>query len=65
MVRMSANDQLPNQEGFSLVNIGAIAVIIAGFALIALGKENQTVTVIVGMAAGVLFGTHTNKIRGK
>lgn len=61
MVGMSTNDK----EGFSPSNIGAIAVIVAGFALIALGKENQTVTVIVGMAAGFLFGTHTNKIKGK
>lgn len=61
MVGMNANERLQNKEGFSSANIGAIAVIIAGFSLIAIGKDNQTVTVVIGMAAGFLFGTHTKK----
>lgn len=60
---MIASDRMQQREGFSPANIGAIAVIIAGFALVAIGKDNQTVTVVIGMAAGFLFGTHTNKVR--
>jgi len=46
---------------FSLADLGAIVVITFGFVLISIGKETQTVTVVIGMAAGFLFGKHTNK----
>lgn len=49
------------QNAVSLPNIGAIVVIVCGFAMIAIGKETQTVVLVVGLAAGFLFGTHTNK----
>jgi hypothetical protein len=57
-----ANDRMRNRE-LSLADIGALVVIVSGFGLIAIGKENQTVTVVIGMAAGFLFGKHTKKTR--
>lgn len=58
-----ANDRMRTSSELSLADIGALVVIVAGFGLIAIGKENQTVTVVIGMAAGFLFGKHTNKTR--
>lgn len=49
--------------GISMPDIGAIAVMLAGFLIIGIGKETQTVTLVVGLAAGFLFGAHTNKPR--
>lgn len=48
---------------YSLSDLGAVLTIICGFGLIGFGKETQTVTVVVGLAAGFLFGKHTNKPR--
>lgn len=49
--------------GVSLPDIGAVAVMLAGFLIIGFGKQTETITVVVGAAAGYLFGTHTNKPR--
>ena len=63
MVGMSANDRSRQPENSPVANIGAIVVIVSGFILVAIGKENQMVTVIISLAAGYLFGTHTNKMK--
>lgn len=41
--------------------IGAVIVMLAGLVLIGFGKQTETVTVILGAAAGFLFGKHSNK----
>jgi len=62
---MVRTDAFPLLNDFSMADIGAVVVIVCGFALIGFGKETQTVTVVVGLAAGFLFGKHTNKTRRK
>lgn len=60
MVRAD-NVPMPQLANLSLPDIGATLVIICGFVMIAIGKETQTVTVVVGLAAGFLFGKHSSK----
>jgi hypothetical protein len=55
--------RLVNGGGVSMPDVGAVLIMLTGFMLIGFGKETQTVTVVVGMAAGFLFGKHTNKPR--
>lgn len=57
--------RMPFANEISAVDICATLVIVCGFVLIGFGKETQTVTVVVGMAAGFLFGKHTNKPKRK
>lgn len=49
--------------GIYIPEIGAVIVMVTGLILIGFGKQTETVTVVLGAAAGYLFGKHSNKPR--